>query len=411
MTIAKEKKSSIVKPVIIVIIGFLLVPLLTAAITYYSSENFRYKTNELLGALLPGSAGAYFEKQPTKQDREEINQLIAKHYINYDDDRLVDKLLLIKAEDSQLYNNLIILLNRENSNKMTKVRESLRRTELKSDVFQRILEEIDLENETQADSLIRYYTSLKVSDAVAEIERTFDIGELTLEQLPTVFEKLPTDTSAKYLTYLDSDLQQKIRFRLSSATKNELDKQIEGIKLRTNQLIEAAQVIENKQVDQMLDEIGNSNQYSLEDLAVIYRNLSLDKGGSVLAKVQDVEFINGLYDSISELEKLNDESGSFSKNLSATVQIYQKYNANIDELSKVYEKMTVQELASIADQMLRGNQVYQRHQLEDGQELVFSQERLLIDIFRLLKPTLVADVMEQMDTARAVELSSKMMAN
>lgn len=411
MTIAKERKPSIVKPVLIVVSAFLMVPLLTAAITYYSSQSFRYKANEFLSAVLPGRAGSYFASQPTKEEKEEINRLIAKHYINYDDDRLVDKLLLIKNEDTQLYNDMIILLNRENSTKMARVREVIRRNELNSNTLQRILEEIDIETQTTADELVRYYTSLKVSNAIGEIERTFQAGELTLEQLPQVFEKLPLDISAKYLTYLDHDLQQKIRFRLSNSTKNELDKRIEGIRLRTNQMIEIAQILENKQIDELLSEIGNNEQYTQEDLAIIYRNLSLKTGGSVLARVNDPEFINSLYESITELERLNRENNSFSKNLAATVQIYQKYNSNIDELAQVYQKMTVQELAAMADQMLKGNQVYQRHQLDDGQELIFTQEELLIDVFKQLKPTLVAKVMEQMDTARAVELSSKMMAN
>ncbi len=412
MAISEEmKKSGKIKPIIIILIAFLMVPILTVAIVYYANQDFRFKADKVLSSLLPGNIGSGFAKKPSKEEEQQLKVYIAKQYITYEEERLADKLQIIKAEDQQLYNDLIILLNRENSTKMSRVREILRRAELKDDSFQRILAELELDKENAADVLLKHYTSLKTSDAIKEIERTFASGELTLEMLPLVFSKLSVEQSATLIQYLDEDLQQKITFRLKPSRKMEVEKKIQGNKQRNLQLIEMAEVYKESLPEELVEELGTNNKFNKRDLALIYQNLPVDKAGRILANVKDQEFIVDLYEAINELEKLNDDTVGLSSNLAASTLVFQEYHTKLEELAIVYQRMPIKELTNIVEQMLRGNQVYQKHQLENGVEVTFTQEQLVVDVLRKLKPSLVANLLKELDTSRSVELSKKLMIN
>ncbi|WP_026476002.1 hypothetical protein [Alkaliphilus transvaalensis] len=412
MAISEDaKKSGIIKPIIIILLAFLMVPTLTVAIAYYVDEGFKYKTNEVLSAHLPGRLGTQFAKQPTKEELQQLKLHIAKQYIKYEDDRLADKLQIIKAEDQQLYNDLVILLSRENSSKMSRVREIIRNAELKSDLLQRIIADLDLEQETVADELVSYYTSLLTSDAVNEIERSFDSGELTLELLPLIFNKLPVDQSALYLQYINDDLQQKIKFRLTPSKRTEIEKRIEGNKIKNQQLVELAEVYKESQLEELVEELGSNNKFNHRDLARIYQNLPVTKTGQVLARVEDQEFILRLYEAINELEKLNATTSGLTNKLAAAVQIYQSYEEKLEELALAYQRMPISELTTIVNQMLSGNPVYQRHNLGQGVEIVFTQEQLVVDILRRFRPNQVANLLESLDTSKAVDLSKKLVTN
>ena len=125
MAISEEfKDRSFIKTLSIMLISFISLPLIIMTIMYFNNEGFKDSVNKFLSGL-PGKTGGYFQSIPTKQDKEELKKKIAKYYITLDEDRIVDKLLIIKGEDEQLFNDLIILMGRENTGKMEKVKESL----------------------------------------------------------------------------------------------------------------------------------------------------------------------------------------------------------------------------------------------------------------------------------------------
>src|SRR5690606_206212 len=102
---AKEdvKQRSFAKILSIILIAFISLPLMTMTLMYFSNDGFRDNANKVLSGL-PGRLGNYFGSAPTKEEREEIKKNIARYYIDLDQNRIVDKLLIIKGEDQQLYN-------------------------------------------------------------------------------------------------------------------------------------------------------------------------------------------------------------------------------------------------------------------------------------------------------------------
>ena len=410
MTTSLEiKKNSKWKGFLIVILAFLMVPLITFLITYYSNENFRYASNNYLSSL-PGGLGRYFANIPTREEEESIKRQIAKYYSSFDEERLVDKLLLVRNENQQLFNDLIPMLNRENPVKMSKVNEVIRKTDLRSDILQRIFEDMNSDKVAKLDALIKYYTSLSQNEGVNEIEKNFRMGVVTQDEFTSIFSKLPPQQAADLLYYIESDIQQQILFNMSINKRTDISKKMDTIELKHHKMAELAKLYENKNANELYLELGSNDKYNNQDLALIFKGLSLKKAAEILAPSDDKEFTLGLYDSISLMEDLKKEEKTLAVNLSAAVQVLQNYETNLKELLLIYQKMTPKELATLIEQMLKSNQVYQRHQFGKD-EIVFTQEQLVLDVLSRMKPAQVAKILGELSTPRSVELSNKLMKN
>lgn len=405
MTDNLQNNKNIIKAIFIVVIGFLLVPLMTMTIMYFSNENFQYKANAFL-TILPGSIGDYFKGLPTKEEKENIKLQVAKHYITLDEDRLADKLLIIRGEDHQLYDELLILLSRENPMKMRNVKERIRNSQLNSSTLNRLLEEIQEENTGRIKDLTDYYSSLKMSDRVFEIERTYNTGELKNEELPIIFENLDIKTSAQILAYLNNDLAERVYYGLDKEAKRNIEKQIQEIKTRENELIRLAYLYENESLEKQVSELGTTNKFKAEDLAIIYKHMNIKTAGQILAMINDSDFITTLYEQIDSYEKINRNTEHLSAQIAEVVKIYKHYDKKVKELAGIYEKMSLQELTKIIEEMTKNNKNYQSYTV-GNEEIVFTEEQLALDILNQLKPNKAAELLEQLKTQRSVDLSRK----
>jgi len=155
-------------------------PLLTMSIMYFSNENFKDNANKVLSAL-PGNLGNHFQSVPTKDEREKLKKDIAKHYVGLDPNRIVDKLLIVKGEDTQLFNDLIILMSRENPNKMKNVKEDLRLLNLKNDPINRILSEIDKDSEEKINRVNKISEGASSGNEITEeiLSRAEEVKEVS----------------------------------------------------------------------------------------------------------------------------------------------------------------------------------------------------------------------------------------
>ncbi len=403
------KKNSKLKALLVIALAFLMVPLVTFLITYYSNENFRHASNKYL-SVLPGGLGRHFSNIPTREEEYGIKREIAKYYITFDDERLVDKLMLIRNDNQQLFNDLIPLLNRENPVKMARVNEVIRNTDINSDVLQRIIEDMNSEKTARIDALIKHYSGLKQNEAVREIEKNYSEGEVTQLEFTELFSKLQPQQAANYLYYLNSEIRQDIMFNMAISKRTEVTRQMDAIELNEYNMKELAEIYESKKPQELFTEIGSNDKYNNQNLALIYQGLSLKKAAEVLALSTDKEFVLGLYDSIGLQEALVREESGLAVKLATAVQVMQSYETNLKELLLVYEKLSPQELAALIEQMLRSNQVYQRHQFDD-EEIVFTQEQLVMDVLKRMKPAQVANILAELSTTRSVELSNKLMRN
>lgn len=410
MAISKEefKDKSFIKTLSIVLISFISLPLIIMVMMYFSNEGFKDNANKILSGL-PGNAGGYFQSIPTKVEREELKKNIAKHYINLDEGRIVDKLLIVKGEDEQLFNDLIVLMSRENSSKMKKVKEKLRVSQFKNDPLNRILTEIDKDSEEKVNEMQKYYTSLSLSQGIKEIERTYASNEITIDQLTSLFEKLKPDQASKYLFYLDVELERQIKFKLSKETLRNIEKKLEELEKKQEKALELAAIYENKPIEEAVAELGNFNKYNVEELAIIFKNLTLNKSSKILSKIDDNDFMSTLFNEMNHLEELQKDRLNTSSILTKGITIYKDHNAKINELANIYQKTNIDELTNMVEIMLKRNEVYQKHTLNDFEEIIFTEEQLVIDVLNRLKTNTVAEILKNLNEKDRITLSKKLL--
>lgn len=410
MTVAKEefKKGSFIKILSTILIAFIALPLITMGIMYFSNENFNDSANNILSAL-PGNLGSYFQSIPTKSEREQVKKNIAKYYIGLDESRIVDKLLIIKGEDEGLYNDLIILMSKENPNKMKNVKENLRLKNFKSDPIARIISEIDNDSLEKINSLQKYYTSLPLSKGIDEIERTYASNEVTIDELVILFQNLKADQASRYLFYLDEEIRRQVKYKMPTESLRNIEKKIQELETNQQRLFDLAIEYENKNLDECIVELGNLNLYTVEELAVIFKNLSLNKSSKILASVDDNDFMLTLFEEINHIQELRNEIPSISPTIIKGISIYKDYDKKTGELAVIYDKASIEDLAKMLETMLKRNDTYQRHTLSDSEEITFNEELLVVDVLNKLKPSKVAQILERMNQTMKITLSKKLL--
>ena len=407
----EKKKTNVFIAILLILVIILGAPLAALTFTYFISEEFQYLTNEFMSEF-PLGIGRYFANLPTREEKEKIKLQIAKHYVLMDIDRIVDKLTIIRKEDQQLFNDLLVIMNGMNSRKMQEVNEILRSRVLEGNILQRTLKEIHNEEIAYVDEIIKHITSLPISAAVAEIEKMVVGGKLTNEQLDLFFRTLDSQVAAKYLIYLDDKTTFNIMRNLPSTNRNEFEKIIASIDKKYKNLQEIADIYAKGSISEAVNDLTNIEKYNINELAVIFLQMSVKDAAEILVHAADNEFILSLVEAINEREILNslrdEESKSFSKSLVPAIDAFRNFEIRLNELSQIYEEMEVAEVADLMSRMLRRNQIFKQVELPNGERVSFTEEQLVIDILNNFKHNLIASILGELDTREAVELSQKL---
>src|SRR5690606_2772924 len=130
------------------------------------------------------------------------------------------------------------------------------------------------------------------------------------------------DEAAKYLFYLDVELERQVKFKLSKEALRNIEKKLEELENNQIKTLELASIYENKSTEEAVTELGNLNKYNIEQLALIFKNLTLNKSSKILSKVDDNNFMLTLLDEINHLEELQKDKLNTSSIIMKGVTIY-----------------------------------------------------------------------------------------
>ena len=403
----QEEKSGSGKAIIVIVLIILMIPVVTVGILYAASDDFRRSTNEVL-TVLPGSAGAYFRSLPNPEDQEVLKREIARHYITMDADRIADKLLIIRSEDEKLYQEIVLLMNRENPRKMADVNEKIQRALVRDDTLQRILEEVEQEKTARTSQLSAYLSSMTDPEAISELERMVGNNDIRIEELGHLFIQLPQEKAAAYLRYASDSLNQQVRNQLPATVQMQLDQEITTLLNRERRLIELAELYEKKVKDELVPILTTTDEHRIQDLAVIYHQMTLNKAGNILARTDNSDFKKQLYEEMKTQEALVLTRENRTRQLAEAVSLYQEYHQRVRELAAVYQRMEMNELAPLVERMLVSNTIVKQHIFSPDEQIVITEEQLVIDVLNQMRPVTISELLGQMSAPRAVLLSQKL---
>lgn len=403
-----EKGLGIGKIVFIIITVFMITPLLIASLIYYTNDDFKMQANKYLVGL-PGPIGEYFNSYPTKKEVDSQKIAIAKYLIEIDDSRASDKLTLIKNEDEVLYNEIIKVMLKLNPNKTQNITNEIRKNLLKKDILTRTMEQIDEEKKEEVVDKAKYYESLSTMTAIEKIGSDLENKRVSYIELGKIFENMKNENAVKLLRYLEDDIAVKIISNFSfDEKKRNINNMISSIDDNEKKLKNLAEIYSTESPEKLVDIIGNTQTYKLNDLATIYKALGVKKSAKILSLLDSEEFVHELINNIKEKEILVKGEDLFTDDILRAYKIYRDFDSNVTELTSIYEKMSDAQIAELIKKMIRNSSEPEIYELFNGEFLSISDEDLALSMLKKFNERKLASILSTLDTSLSSEITRKL---
>jgi len=403
-----ERELGIGKILFIIFSVFVITPLIILSIIYYTNDDFKMSANKYL-ADLPGPAGDYFKAYPTKKEIDSQKIDIAKYLVEIDNNRATDKLILIKNEDEVLYNEIIKIMLKLKPNKTKSIVEDIRKNLIKKDILARTVEQIDEEKKKETLDKAKYYESLSMITAINEIESLLNQEEITYSKLASYFENMQNERSAYLLKYLDDGIREKIIDNFDyDEKKREMKVLLNTINDNELKLKNLAEIYSTENPEKLVNIIGNTETYNIDDLALIYRSLGVTEAARILSKLDDESFVHDLVNAIKEKEILINDNDLITEDILKAYKIYRDFDNNVTELTSTYEKLGDEQIAELIKGMIGNSISSKKYLLDNGEVISISDEDLALSILKKFNKRKLASVLDNFDTNLASEVTKKL---
>ena len=284
--INEKKKNKIgLKVVIILIVTFIIVPVGIFSLIYNNNNNFQTDVNIMLSKL-PGAIGEHFRNYPTELERNEKISYLSDYFLKLDPSIASDKIYIIKKEDEKLYIDLIKEMN-DISSKMTEdIVVNVRNIELRKDLLFSIYDDAQKEEKKNFLQEVARIEKQDILITLLEVKKRY-----TDKEFLNILEEVKENKLVEVLYYIDLDSRDYILNSFELDKRTTIEGMIYEKDNEINTLIEIAKLYETKSIDVAINAIGNTENYSIDKLGIIYGNLSILKSAELLSNIKDEKFI------------------------------------------------------------------------------------------------------------------------
>ncbi|MGF7057167.1 hypothetical protein [Brassicibacter mesophilus] len=399
----KEKKDNrILKTILVFGLVFIGIPLLILLILYFSNNDFNKAMNDHLRKA-PGVVGEHFDKYPTENEKEDKELFLANYYLTLDKESASDKLYIIKKNDEELFNNVVKRMNSVSSGKTSEIIKSVRNIELRKDLLFTIYEEIQDEQSSKLANEVKQIEKMDLQVAINEVEKM--LSNNNIKTTSSIFEKMKEKPAVEILYFLGTDDYNKILSNINDVKKRDLEILLFEKKDKENELKSLAKLYEAKDTIKAFGEIGNTDIYKIEELAIIYMNMSIRKASEILVNNDDEQFISELFTNIEKQERLRGINDSMTPSIAETMNYINQYNSRIDELVALYEKMNATEAAKIVEKMVANKTEVTSLEIEDNSLYKISDSIIITDVLKKMRKQNLSQILSSLDSKKAAEIT------
>ncbi len=402
-----KKKSGGKMGCLIVLLILVITPLLAVGTLYFFNKDFKLSVNSIMSQV-PGPVGAYFENFPTRAEEQEKIRTISDYMLSIAEDRAVDKLLVLKGDDSKAYDEVIKDMVRINPNKTKSILEAIRGQAISQDAVVTTVTKIEEEKAADVKTEADYIVSLPVSSAIGEIDKVIAASINGHKDAAALFEAMTDEDAEKILYRLDETDRNKIFSYLSDSKAMSIKQKHNDLQLKDTELVQVAGVYKSENATTLVNTIGNTGQYTLDELAVIYKNIGPKKAGEVLAKSQNDPFVFQVIEKIKDNELLNENVDNITPDILKSLKIYREFDDNVSELVKVYSKMGTDKVADIIKNMMLNASPSKVYELNNGDLISISDEKLMLEILKSFPESKKAEILSLLDKTLSSELTRKL---
>lgn len=393
----EKKKKPKVK--IILVIVFIIIPLIIISNLYINNKTFKNNMNNRL-AKMPGALGEYFKNYPTELEKNAKIDYLSNYFLEMEPNIAADKVYIIKKEDEKLYIDLIRGMNSLSTSKTEEIVLKVRNIELRKDLLFSVHEEAQEDEKNKFLSEVSRIERQDILTTVLEIEKRFsDRGFLK------VLNEVRLEKMGEILYYTDNDIKDYI----VDTFQNDRKITIEGILYEKtneeNMLIDIAKLYETKSTEAAVNAIGNTENYSIEKLGTIYKNLSVLKSAELLSEIKDETFIEELFAAIMREEELTKSDTNITRDISQSMEFLSEYQAKIKDLVTIYEKMSPEKVARIIETMMVNNETITSFELNAEEVYELSDSVIIVDVLLKMKNQTLSKVFDFMEADKASQIT------
>lgn len=389
---------------IILSIVFIIIFLSTMLLLYFFNRPFKAKMNLLLSRL-PGPVGQFFESSFDKIEDKDKKNYLANHYISLDTPVAADKLYIIKRNNGKLYSEIIRIMNSISPSKTEEIIMLVRDIENNSGSLSAIYAAIKGKEEGTMSHEAAKLEGQDLLIAINEIEMRMERDKAFKEILPSIVASMNSNRLADILYYIDDSVEDKMLYSLEEAKRTEVENLLLAKRAEHSRLIDLADLYEMKPTEMAIDEIGNTQQYTIEELGIIYANLSVLKSAEILSHLEDDSFIEDLYASIRIEEELNRVEDSVTNHISKAMQFMTEYNKKLDDLVTIYGNMNASKAAEIVERMMDNDDTVTALEIDSEPVFEISDSSIIVDVLSRMKNKTLSNIMNYMDTDKASSLT------
>lgn len=395
------------KNIIIAIVLILVIPALILFGLYQFVTPFHDMVNDIMRTA-PGPIGDYFNSMPTSAETEAQLGKIAAYILELEPDRAVDKLSVIRAEDRAIYDSLIKAMIRLEPNRTEDLIDALRNNSLREDVVLDTLQAISDEQTEYLKSRADYLASLTTLSALREVQNTLDDEVDAHRTVASIFEHLSDSKVVAITGQLYASDVDKIYGFMPSERVLDLKSLVEKNKLVTDALSQEAQILKAKDAKSLAQTIGNTNNYSIDQLVDIYQTIGPKRAGEVLAQVEDDVFVSDLTKAIVNRQLLDNGYDNFSEDMIKSLNIYSEYDDNLNELVAIYEKVEESKTAEMIKSLYWNSENVKNYTLSNGDSITITDAQLAMDLLRSFSAKKIASILSYLDNSISTEISTKL---
>lgn len=405
--IENKKKGGAIKVVIAIIITFILIPGLLIVGFYFINDTFEYRMNAAL-AESPGSIGTYFDSIPTREEKNGQIKSIAEYFLDISIDRSVDKLILINNDEPEMYNDIIKIMLQMDPNDTKVILESIRTRQRKGDAVSTTLEQIIEENNIELGNVAVDLQNIPFSTLKSEMYKIINDGLNGASHLAKILEQMNSLKAFELLSLLDEVDREDVMNSMSTQVKDLINEEMNKNMSNNQKLISLSEIYSSKDTDELIDILGNTNTYTVDELAVIFKEVGILKTGEILSKVSDSLFLNDVIYEMKNNEVLENGEDIISKDILKTLKIYKDFDDNILQLTNIYSTMQSEEISNILKRLLTNGALPQVYVLDSGDIITITDEELALKILKNFDNKKIAEILGYYRESLASEISKKM---
>ena len=401
--ISGKNNGSSKKIIILIVIFVMLLMLGGATFAYFKVHAFNSKVNSLIGKLpfIKVKNGKSLLSEEEKNDK--LNDL-AEYYLSFDTEEAADKLCLIKKDDEELYSDIIRLMNNKSSTKTSEIIKLVRNLENRDDLLLSLYDEMTKEKQSKVNSELNRLNSKDLLVTIKEVTNLLDSDNNSKEELADIFNRLDEEILANVLYYIDDKYKEQILDLLDDNKRSSVESQVLAVSNEKLHLKDLAKLYETKSLESVIGEIGNTEKYTMEELGVIYSNLSTIKAAEILSNINNDDFIKDVLEAIRREENLNNLEQTTAQ-ITEAIEFIKEYNRKINDLVKLYEQMSPEKIAQIAEKMINNNSTVTALKWDSKPAYEVTDALIITDVLSKLKDKTLSKVINFMSTENAYKLT------